>query len=216
MATAGFLGLIYEDGTSTAMTAEACSLVSGKTYRITDAAKRMLDPAVAVVVDDNGSPVSAGDIESIDYMHGLVVFDSGYTVTGPVTIDANYLPLSFIGDVYEMSASLGRTVLDTTAFTSTQDDNKTCKLGLKDISGSFSARDNVATALASRMAAGTVLYLTMGFSGSMSSEHLRARVLLTGIEPSVSVDGIVENTYSFQGAAVKSVEGRDVCFSLAY
>lgn len=212
-ATAGYNAKLYRSGTSTAMTAEATTLVTGKTYRITNAAKRMLDPAVAVVVDDGGSPVSASDILSIDYLHGLVTFDPSYTVSGAVTFDANYLPLSQIADVYNASFSTSVMMLDDTVYEDTQVSRKA---GLKDISGSFSCYDEGATALSSLLEAGTVLYLTWQQTGSGSTGHLRARVLLESEDVSAAVDGLIESTYNFTGASLKSVEGRDVSWSFAY
>lgn len=213
MATAGYNAKLYRSGTSTAMTAEATTLVTGKTYRITNAAKRMLDPAVAVVVDDGGSPVSASDILSIDYLHGLVTFDPSYTVSGAVTFDANYLPLTQIADVYNASFSTSVMMLDDTVY---EDAQVSRKAGLKDISGSFSCYDEGATALSSLLAAGTVLYLTWQQTGSGSTPHLRARVLLESEDASAAVDGLIESTYNFTGASLKSVEGRDVSWSFAY
>jgi hypothetical protein len=213
MATAGYSAKLYRSGTSTAMTAEATTLVTGKTYRITNAAKRMLDPAVAVVVDDGGSPVSASDILSIDYLHGLVTFDPSYTVSGAITFDANYLPLSQIADVYNASFSTSVMMLDDTVY---EDTTVSRKAGLKDLSGSFSAYDEAATAISSLMAAGTVLYLTWMQTGSATADHLRARVLLESEDASVAVDGLVETTYNVVGASTKSVEGRDVSWSFDY
>ena len=213
MATAGYSAKLYRSGTSTSMTAEATTLVTGKTYRITNAAKRMLDPAVAVVVDDGGSPVSASDILSIDYLHGLVTFDPSYTVSGAVTFDANYLPLSQIADVYNASFSTSVMMLDDTVY---EDTTVSRKAGLKDLSGSFSAYDEAATAISSLMAAGTVLYLTWMQTGSATADHLRARVLLESEDASVAVDGLVESTYNVVGASTKSVEGRDVSWSFDY
>ena len=213
MATAGYSAKLYRSGTSTSMTAEATTLVTGKTYRITNAAKRMLDPAVAVVVDDGGSPVSASDILSIDYLHGLVTFDPSYTVSGAVTFDANYLPLSQIADVYNASFSTSVMMLDDTVY---EDTTVSRKAGLKDLSGSFSAYDEAATAISSLMAAGTVLYLTWMQTGSATADHLRARVLLESEDASVAVDGLVETTYNVVGASTKSVEGRDVSWSFDY
>jgi hypothetical protein len=213
MATAGYSAKLYRSGTSTSMTAEATTLVTGKTYRITNAAKRMLDPAVAVVVDDGGSPVSASDILSIDYLHGLVTFDPSYTVSGAITFDANYLPLSQIADVYTASFSTSVMTLDDTVY---EDTAVSRKAGLKDLSGSFSAYDEAATAISSLMAAGTVLYLTWMQTGSATADHLRARVLLESEDASVAVDGLVETTYNVVGASTKSVEGRDVSWSFDY
>jgi len=213
MATAGYSAKLYRSGTSTSMTAEATTLVTGKTYRITNAAKRMLDPAVAVVVDDGGSPVSASDILLIDYLHGLVTFDPSYTVSGAITFDANYLPLSQIADVYNASFSTSVMMLDDTVY---EDTTVSRKAGLKDLSGSFSAYDEAATAISSLMAAGTVLYLTWMQTGSATADHLRARVLLESEDASVAVDGLVETTYNVVGASTKSVEGRDVSWSFDY
>ena len=213
MATAGYSAKLYRSGTSTSMTAEATTLVTGKTYRITNAAKRMLDPTVAVVVDDSGSPVSASDILSIDYLHGIVTFDPSYTVSGAVTVDANYIPLSQIADVYNASFSTNIMTLDNTVY---EDTAVSRKAGLKDISGSFSSYDEGATAISSLLAAGTVLYLTWMQTGSAAEDHLRSRVLLESEDASVAVDGLVESTYNFVGASTKSVEGRDVSWSFDY
>ena len=213
MSTAGYSAKLYRSGTSTSMTAEATTLVTGKTYRITNAAKRMLDPTVAVVVDDSGSPVSASDILSIDYLHGIVTFDPSYTVSGAVTVDANYIPLSQIADVYNASFSTNIMTLDNTVY---EDTAVSRKAGLKDISGSFSSYDEGATAISSLLAAGTVLYLTWMQTGSAAEDHLRSRVLLESEDASVAVDGLVESTYNFVGASTKSVEGRDVSWSFDY
>ncbi|HEY7824082.1 MAG TPA: hypothetical protein VIG24_14675 [Acidimicrobiia bacterium] len=213
MATAAYSAKLYRSGTSTAMTAEATTLVTGKTYRITNAAKRMLDPAVAVVVDDGGSPVSASDILSIDYLHGIVTFDPSYTVVGAITVDANYLPLTQIADVYSVDASTSVMALDNTIY----EDTAVSRIaGLKDISGSFSAYDEGATAISALAEAGTVVYLTLLHTGSAATAHLRARVLIESDDSSVAVDGLVESSYSFVGASTKSVEGRDVSWSFDY
>lgn len=88
---AGYIVSIKKSGTPVVMTGEAMSLVSGKTYRPTNAAHRLFDLDTAIVVKDNAVDHTA-DVESIDYMSGLVTFDAGYTVTGPVTMDGAYLP----------------------------------------------------------------------------------------------------------------------------
>ena len=45
---------------------------------------------------DNGVTVAAANIASIDYLFGQVTFVGGYTVTGPVTMDASYIPTATI------------------------------------------------------------------------------------------------------------------------
>ena len=213
MATAGYSAKLYRSGTSTSMTAEATTLVTGKTYRITNAAKRILDPTIAVTVDDGGVPIAAINIASIDYLHGIIVLDSGYSPSGAVTVDANYIPLSQIADVRSADFSTSIVMLDDTVY---EDTSVSRKAGLRDISGSFLVYDEGSTAISDLMADGDIVYLTWMLTGSASATHLRARVRIESDDTSVSVDGLVESTYSFVGASIKSVEGRDVSWSLDY
>jgi hypothetical protein len=89
----GYGAKIFKPGTSTAMTAEATTNTAGKTYQITDTSKRAINRAVTLTVFDNAVDHTA-DVASIDYLFGKVTFDSGYTVTGPVTITGEYFPMS--------------------------------------------------------------------------------------------------------------------------
>jgi hypothetical protein len=143
----------------------------------------------------------------------IIVLDSGYTPSGAITVDANYLPLSQISDVYTTSITTTVTMLDDTVY---EDTAVSRKAGLKDISGSFSAYDEGTTAISELVGNGTVVFLTFEHTGSASVDHMRARVLLESDDSSVSVDGLVESTYSFVGASTLSVEGRDVSWSFDY
>lgn len=89
---AGYSGVVKSSGTSTAMTNEACGLVSGKIYQITATAKRVINPEVAVTVKDNSVTVAATNY-SIDYLFGRITFIPAYTPTTPITITGEYLPL---------------------------------------------------------------------------------------------------------------------------
>jgi hypothetical protein len=89
---AGYVASIKQTGTATAMTDEAMALVSGKTYKVSNAAKEVFDYTKTFTVEDNSVAVSANDIETIDWLFGTVTFTSGYTVTGPVTVTGHYLP----------------------------------------------------------------------------------------------------------------------------
>lgn len=91
----GYQAIIKKTGVGITMTAEPMTLVSGKTYRITDATKRLIDVATTVVV-----LVAAVDrtveVLNIDFLFGTVTFKSSYTVVGAVTITGKYLPSSQI------------------------------------------------------------------------------------------------------------------------
>lgn len=220
MANAGYEAVLYVSGTSTAMVDEACSLVSGKTYQITDATKRLLDPDVAIVVEDNGASVDAADIQSIDLLFGKVTFASGYTPTGPITISANYLPLAIYGMVRSFSIQLSRSVYDSSVMDGVSD-HRQKKIGLKDASGSIGALDFGDTQLdddtiEERFTSGTPFILAFGPEGDVSnSANLRVRVLLETMEVSGEVDALVDDSLSFALSSTKSVDGYDVSVSLS-
>jgi hypothetical protein len=92
----GYTCSIKKPGTSTAFTSEATTLVSGKTYQITDTTKRVWDRATAPTVYDNAVDHTS-DVESIDFLFGRVTFKAAYTVTGPITVDGHYFPLQSLG-----------------------------------------------------------------------------------------------------------------------
>lgn len=92
----GYVGSIKKPGTPTVMTTEACTLVSGKTYQINNAAKRTISRADALTVYDNAVAHNA-DVLNVDYLTGQVTFAAAYTVVGPVTITGKYLPLVSLG-----------------------------------------------------------------------------------------------------------------------
>lgn len=92
----GYIGTLKKQGTSTATTAEAFSVVTGKTYQVTSTTKRIFDRAVAIVVKDNAVNQVA-NVQSIDPLQGKITFKSTYTVIGPVTADYNFFPLITLG-----------------------------------------------------------------------------------------------------------------------
>ena len=92
----GYVCNIKKPSTSTTMTAEACTLVSGKTYQITAAGHRITDRSQSLIVYDNGVDHTA-DVLSYDYLYGKVTFKSAYTVTGPVTVTGKYIPTVSLG-----------------------------------------------------------------------------------------------------------------------
>jgi hypothetical protein len=117
---AGYMAKIMRGGTPTAMTGEATSLISGKTYQITSTTRRVIDRNAAVSVLDNGDAVDAADIESIDYLFGRVTFASGYTVTGPITITGQYIPMEQVarGNSYTLTQTAN--AIDDTDFETAQ------------------------------------------------------------------------------------------------
>ena len=217
MALAGYLSTIYKPGTATTMTAEAMSLVSGKTYRITDDAKRVIDPTAAITVLDNAVPVTlATDVQDIDLLMGKVTFDAGYTVTGPVTITTDYLPMTEVNCARSFTFSATRDIADVTCFNPTTADRAKQAL-LKDCSCSFSQLDDESMEFETEFGAGTPMILVIGPGNdplSADVTHIAARVVIETYEYGAEYDGLVESSISAVLASTESVDGYDVSFSV--
>jgi hypothetical protein len=79
-------------GAGTAMTGEATTSLGGGVYQITSSTKRAINPNAAVTVYDGATPVATSDYQ-LAYGSGKIRF-SGYTPSGAVTVDGEYLTLS--------------------------------------------------------------------------------------------------------------------------
>lgn len=153
---AGYQATIMKQGTSTLMTAEAMSLVSGKTYKVTNAAKQLFDKDNATFnVFDNAVNHNA-DVESVDYLWGRVTFKAAYTVTGPVTVTTNYFPLITVGCINEFTLTQQAQANDNTCMDTAIGNSgyRTFEYGLKTVSleasGIYKAADGLLALLTGR------------------------------------------------------------------
>ena len=94
---AGYVATILQTGSATPTTAEAFTLVSGKTYQVNAATRRIWDRSATTTIYDNAAPVANADIESIDYLFGRVTFAASYTPTTPITADFDYFATAAVG-----------------------------------------------------------------------------------------------------------------------
>jgi len=134
-ATAAFNAQVKVTGAPVVMTAEAMALIATKTYQVTNTAKRIVDPATAVVIKDNGSAVAAANILSFDFLFGTVVVIPAYTPTAPITMDGAYIPTATIGEAKSVDISASGSLADVTSFDSAGSKRKL--LTLIDASGSL-------------------------------------------------------------------------------
>lgn len=89
--TAGFEARLKTvSGNATAFTAEAFT-ADGDWYVITDRTKSLWDRTTEVVFSDGVGVIDPDDIEQVDYLNGRVKFISGFSVTGSVTADGEFL-----------------------------------------------------------------------------------------------------------------------------
>jgi hypothetical protein len=133
---AGYVAKIMKSGSTTAMTDEAMTLVSGKTYKITDATKNLFDRTVVPTFEDGGSAINASDIESINYLFGQVTLKSSYTPTGAITVaTGSYLPRTVLGKGQSFTLTQTAATKDTTDFPTAQGNGgyRTFESGLKTV-----------------------------------------------------------------------------------
>lgn len=117
----GYLAEIMKHGTSTAMTAEAMSLVSGKTYAIDDGLKEIWDRSIAISFLDGVTPIGAADILNVDYLFGRVTFVSTFTPGGAVTVDAgNYFPVVTVSRPNSYNLTMTADAIDESDYASAQ------------------------------------------------------------------------------------------------
>jgi hypothetical protein len=119
---AGYVADIKKAGTPTAVTAEAFTLVSGKTYQISNSAKEVWDATVVPVVKDGTTTVVSSNIASYDYLFGIVTLASSYSVTSNITANLTYLPMAVFGKGQSFTLTQQADALDQTTYITAQAD----------------------------------------------------------------------------------------------
>lgn len=154
---AGYLAEIKQVGTATSMTAEATTSLGGNIYQITDATRRILDRTSGTfAVDDGGTPVSAANIEWVDYLFGKVKFVTGYTPGGAITFDGHFFPTTQLAKGQSYTLTMTANAIETTDFGTAQGNGgyKTYIPGLRivqlELGGIFDATVNSKSDLAAR------------------------------------------------------------------
>lgn len=152
---AGYTVDIKQSGTSTTMTTEASTLVSGKTYLIDDTAKVVFDHTATFVVYDNAVDHTA-DLDNIDFLFGTVTFLSAYTVTGAVTIDGKYHTMTALAKYRNFTLTQTMEPIDTSDIPAVQANSghRTFDQGLRTVgletSGVFATANGYRAALVAR------------------------------------------------------------------
>jgi hypothetical protein len=209
MPVAGFATSLYTSGTSTPLTDEPMSQLAGKTYRVTDAAKRVLDPTTEVTVEDDETPVAASDIVGIDHLAGTVTFASDYTVTGPVTLSGSYVPRLRFAEAHAFDYTYSRTKLISTVFTpGASSASEKSFAGMEMLAGSVQSLDPNRADLDSHETNERILSEVIRDDEVILFEHeatgLRAWVRLYGINAGASADARLEAGFNFESVVRKS------------
>ena len=212
MSEAVHTSVIRGPGTSTAFTdeptTELAAVLANSRYQIDTDAKRLLDPAVAVVVEVDpdglsGFAVAAADTYTINYLFGVITFGADQGDDAVVRVSGSYLPVLELAGVTAWNYTCSRDALDTTTVNT---EDRTRKLGLKDFSGSLTLIELVGLdhdpgvgelILGDALEAGTPLL----FEREAGGKRFRAWVLLESADEGASVADLFGTTINMTGAA---------------
>lgn len=194
---AGYQAKLKKQGISTSMTGEAMSLVSGKTYKVTNAAKSIFNPGVALTVLDNAVD-HTDDVIAIDYLYGTVTFDPGYTVTGPVTVTGAYFPTATLGKAQSYNLTQTAETIETTDFGTAQGNggHRTFISGLKTVGLELTGFYDVTPGFRAALIAREVLIIEVDPSGTGKS-IARGFFKLASEGQSGDVGALEEETITF-------------------
>lgn len=218
----GYLAEIKKIGTPVSFTAEAMTLVSGKTYQIDDATKEIWDRSEATMdILDSGGSIAAVDILNIDYLFGRVTFVASFTPSGAVTATGEYFPTAAIGKANTYSMTMTAESIDETDFTTAQGNSgtKIFQPGLRSVAielgGIFDSDENAKQDLRDRteviievdpagdgssIARGFFKLATTGQSGAVGAlEEETLNFALT--VPDETTNPIIEYPFSWQHTA---------------
>jgi len=208
--TAGYPTTIKRGGAAVAITNEPCTRITPNTvYRITDAAKRVLDPAVAITVevDAAGSGSwAAGTGYTVDPYTGTVTFGSDQGGSAVVRVSsASYVPLLTVARARAASIKRARTILDASVFNPAG--FKSFLYGLLEVTGSLEVLDAGTDDLDS--GAGTAKFIDEIEDGTqflleidMGAQGVKSRLWasLESLDPSSTVDGLVSTQLAFKAS----------------
>ena len=221
---AGYSTVLKTGGTATSFSNEACTKVTANTvYQITDATKRVLDPATAVVVevDADGAGVGgyvAGTGYTIDYLTGTVTFAADQGASALVRVSGKYIPTLTIATANNFSLDHGREELDTSAYAQ---DAASAIQGRTEASGSFDVVEDLLTdhdagagvvTLSGAIAAGLPVFVEAQIGGVGNKWRMWA--LLKG-KLSASASDAVKGSLSFTVRNRIAVSGGNANISYA-
>lgn len=133
---AGYTAAVKVSGTPVEVVAGAFAQVGAtKSYQITDVTKRIISLANTVTIKDDGATVDVANIQSIDYLNGVVTFIASYTPAGAITADYYQVPTAAIGKGRSFSLSQTMSEIDNTDYAAAKANGgwRTYTKGLKQV-----------------------------------------------------------------------------------
>lgn len=221
MATQGYLARIQVTSSGVALTDYTMADTGGGfVWRGSSSHRYMWDPSVAVVVKVNAVVEDPANY-TFDYLLGLVTFTSDQT-GNTVTVTGTRLYANTIATANGCTASMARTVLDTTVFQDTAVDRI---VGLFDITGTISRLDFGQTDYDDDGSRSVEVFdlLTDGDYKAIeirpdinSDEVIRAWVRIVSDEINVGVNDLQTAVLTFNGCIPDDAASDDVNRSFAW
>jgi hypothetical protein len=218
MAFATYAATIKLSGTPTTFTEEATTETTANTvFQVTDATKRIWDPATAVVVEVDPDGVSGFDPAdpadySLDYLFGKVTFSPALGASAVVRVSGKYLPMLSVAEPRGLSIDQVNTLHDVSTIGTAY---RKKLAGLIDDTGSIDSLDTGSTDIDS--GGGTVKTLELLRNSTpklleivFGSLIYRAWVTLSGLPVKAPFDGVVESTVEWEASPQLTTEGTRV------
>jgi hypothetical protein len=204
MSSAGYKAALMLSGASTEALDEPCTELTTTVYQITSTAKRVIDPAVEVVVYEDDVEVPASGY-TINYLYGKITF--GVAPSGVITADVNYLPLTEACSVRGVTFAITRESLDVTTFCTVDSDgpNRRSLLGLRMVEVSGDTVDPSSDT--SRGDFESLINQTTDIPAVMeywpdrtNAASYRVRGFVSSLEDTADVQGLVTSNFSFSAS----------------
>jgi hypothetical protein len=202
MAVAGYSCLVRKSGVSTGVATELCSLLSGSVvFRITNAAKRVIDPTIDFSFKDGATTVAYSSISVIDFVNGEVTFAAPLSSPNSLSFTGNFLPITTTSDTIletkSFKLSCSQDMLDRTVLTGSSTDYVRKRLqAIKDVSLSVNsiAQPTDLQSLATAQFNATPVVAEVFFGDSASVPRFRGFCQLAEINTQSSEEGFGSET----------------------
>lgn len=183
----------------------AANTGDNKTYRITNAARRVWDPTIAVVV--NVAAVPTAEAYTINRLKGEVTFAVANGARGVVTVSTSYLPLALAAEAKGITLRAMSANLADTAF-GDLDVNRVPGVH-RDCSATVTRWTSVDKYFSDALEAGSVIVLEL-LADAGATILARARLLVSGDGYQAPHDGLQEESIDLEGYA--DADGRSLSF----
>lgn len=198
---AGYVATLKQiSGAATAVTGETFTQIgTTKSYQIDTASKQVWDRSATIVVHDGATDVTA-QVESYDYLNGIITFLASYTVVGAITADLSYFATSQIAKGRSFTLTQQANAIDNTDFETAQGNNgnKTYEAdGLRtvtlEIKGVYATSNGFRTAMLTR----NEIIIEIAPSGALTGSYCRGYFKRSGRSQSGDVGALEEETVNF-------------------